>query len=123
MQRMSAVQLSEIEYDNARPVDGYGPGYFRIAGEAHSAPLLVTADRILSWDGLTDKTALTALVGQVDVVFIGMGATMAPVPAAIRDALEALEIGVEPMTSPAACRTFNILLSEGRRVAVALLPV
>ena len=44
-------------------------------------------------------------------------------PAAFRSALEDAGIGVEVMNSPAACRTYNVLLSEGRRIAVALLPV
>ena len=42
---------------------------------------------------------------------------------AICFALEALGLGVEVMSSPAACRTYNVLLSEGRRVALALIPV
>jgi uncharacterized protein len=116
------MQLNEIEYANARPIDGYGPGFFRINGQACPAPLLVTADQVLEWAGLDDHAALTALAGQVDVLFLGMGADIAPIPADLRATLDDLGIGVEPMASAAACRTFNVLLSEGRRVAAALLP-
>ena len=42
---------------------------------------------------------------------------------AARSALEQAGLGVEAMASPAACRTYNVLLSEGRRVGLALLPV
>ena len=52
-----------------------------------------------------------------------MGAEIAHVPTEFRAALEEAGIGVEVMNSPAACRTYNVLLSEGRRIAVALLPV
>jgi uncharacterized protein len=45
------------------------------------------------------------------------------VPGGFRAALEGAGMGVEAMASPAACRTYNVLLSEGRRVALALLPV
>ena len=62
-------------------------------------------------------------LGRIDVLLLGMGAAIAPVPRGFRDALEAAGIGVEPMSSPAACRTYNVLLGEGRRIAAALLPV
>ena len=57
------------------------------------------------------------------VLFVGTGAEIAHAPRAFRDRLEEAGIGVETMATPAACRTYNVLLSEGRRVAVALLPV
>jgi uncharacterized protein len=57
------------------------------------------------------------------VIFVGTGAEMAHLPPALRSALEGAGIGVEPMNTPAACRTYNVLLSEGRRVALAALPV
>jgi len=114
------MQLNEIDYGKARPIDGYGPGFFRIDDEVHDAPILVTADRVTPWKGYDDPAAILALKGQIDVLFVGTGPDMAYVPAAFRDKLEAEGIGVEPMTSPAACRTYNVLLSEGRRVAAAL---
>ncbi|EAQ01602.1 hypothetical protein OB2597_04158 [Pseudooceanicola batsensis HTCC2597] len=117
------MQLNEIDYGQARPIDGYGPGFFRIGGEVHEAPLIVTADRVVPWGGFGDPEAAGALAGQIDVLFVGTGAEMGPVPPAFRQALDAAGIGVEPMASPAACRTYNVLLSEGRRVAAALLPV
>ena len=59
----------------------------------------------------------------VDVLFVGTGAEIAHAPPVFREAVEALGIGVEVMASPAACRTYNVLLSEGRRIGAALLPV
>ena len=73
--------------------------------------------------GLEDLAAPLALAGKIDVLLLGMGAEVAIVPRALREALEAAGIGVEPMNSPAACRTYNVLLGEGRRIAAALLPV
>lgn len=57
------------------------------------------------------------------MLFIGTGAEVAHIPAALRQPLEAAGLGVESMNSPAACRTYNVLLSEGRRIALAALPV
>ena len=117
------MRLNEIRYDNARPVDGYGPGFFRVGGEIHEGPILIFPDGVTGWAGYDDAEALVSRAGTVDVVFVGTGAEVAHVPAAFRAAVEATGLGVEAMASPAACRTYNVLLSEGRRVALALLPV
>ena len=60
---------------------------------------------------------------EVDVLFVGTGAEIAHLPTSLRQRLEDSGIGVEVMNSPSACRTYNVLLSEGRRVAVAAVPV
>lgn len=117
------MRLNEIDYGNARPIDGYGPGFFRIGGEIYHNALLVTADAAEPWGGYADMDTVLSLSGKVDVLFIGTGASLATLPKDFRDVLDAAGIGVEPMATDAACRTFNVLLSEGRRVAAALLPV
>ncbi|WP_428925377.1 Mth938-like domain-containing protein [Marinibacterium sp. SX1] len=117
------MRLNEIEFNDSDPVDGYGPGFFRIAGEVWSGPILTGPRGTSSWGGYDDSAALLALADHVDVLFIGTGAEIAHLPAGLRAMLDAAGIGVEGMTSPAAARTYNVLLSEGRRVAVALLPV
>ena len=117
------MQLHEIVYSDAKPVDGYGPGFFRVGGERHDGPMLLLADRVAAWEGLEDIAPLKAVAGQADVVLFGMGVEMRPVPADLRQALEAAGLGVEPMSSPSACRSYNILVAEGRRVVLAALPV
>ena len=117
------IRLTEVTYDSARPIDGYGPGFFRIGGEVLGGAVLVTATAAKGWGGFDDRAPLLALVGEIDVLLLGTGRTIAHPPASLRDALEAAGIGVEPMDSAAAARTYNVLLSEGRRIAAALLPV
>lgn len=117
------MQFHEITYDGAIPVDGYGPGFFRIGGKIIEGPMLATATSARPWGGVDDVAALTALAGSVDVIFLGTGAQTAHPPAPLREALEALGVGLEPMASPIACRTYNIVLSEGRRIALAVMPV
>ncbi|KAB2883611.1 MAG: hypothetical protein F9K34_11310 [Albidovulum sp.] len=117
------MRLTEISFGQARPIDGYGPGFFRIGGEVLHGAVLVTAGGARIWGGFDETAPLLALEGEVDVLLLGTGASIAHPPADLRAALEARGIGVEPMASPAAARTYNVLLSEGRRIAAALLPV
>jgi uncharacterized protein len=106
---------------------GHGEGYVRIGESDHHANLLVTPDRLIGgwapggFDALSesDFAALAAL--QPEVALFGSGATMRfPHPRLTRALAEA-GIGLEVMDTPAACRTYNILAAEGRRVAAAIL--
>ena len=117
------MRLNEIRFTDAVPVDGYGPGFFRIGGTVYQGPVIVLPSGVAAWAGFTETAALLAAVGSIDVLFVGTGAEIAHLPATFREALEAAGLGVEGMSSPAACRTFNVLLSEGRRVGLALIPV
>ena len=117
------MRLNEINYNDAVPIDGYGPGFFRVGGERHEGAIFVLPSGVDAWGGYEDTATLIAQAGSIDVLFVGTGAEIAHAPADFRTALEDAGIGVETMASPAACRTYNVLLSEGRRVAVALLPV
>ena len=117
------MRLTEVTYGTAKAVEGYGPGFFRVAGHVLRGPCLITPWDAGPWGGYEDTAAPLSLVGQIDVLFVGTGASIAHVPPAFREAMEAQGIGVEVMASPTAARTYNVLLGEGRRVAVALLPV
>lgn len=115
--------MKPTEFDGAVPVDGYGPGFFRVGGKVFHGPVLVTQGGGRDWGGLQDSDALIALSGQIDVLFLGMGADIAHPPKVLVQALEQADIMVEAMASPTAARTYNVTLSEGRRVACALIPV
>ena len=117
------MRLTEISYDSAQPIEGYGPGFFRIAGQVLRGPCLISPWSAGAWGGVADTATPLALAGRIDVLFVGMGAEIAHLPAGFRNAVVAAGIGVEVMNSPAACRTYNVLLGEARRVAVALIPV
>jgi len=117
------MRLNEIEFNDAEPVEGYGPGFFRIGGQVIDGPVLTGPGGTVSWGGYSDLAAIEPLAGKVDVLFLGTGAEIAHAPTPFRDAVEALGIGLEVMASPAAARTYNVLLSEGRRIALAMVPV
>lgn len=117
------MRLNEVVYTDAQPVDGYGPGFFRIGGRVYEGAVLVLPDGIGPWGGYDDRAPLIAAAAGLDVLFVGTGAEIAHIPQELCAALEDAGLGVEVMASPTACRTYNVLLSEGRRVGLALLPV
>lgn len=117
------MTMRETDYEGAVPVDGYGPGFFRVGGQVVRGPVIVTASGAQAWGGLDDTAALMALADRVDVLFLGLGADMAHPPAGLLDALDAAGLRCELMASPTAARSYNVTLAEGRRVACALIPV
>ena len=117
------MRLNEVSYTDAEPVEGYGPGFFRIGGKVHQGAVLTGPTGTMSWGGFDDADTLLSLKDQIDVLFVGTGAEIAHIPAPLRTTLEGAGIGIEVMNSPAAARTYNVLLSEGRRIALAMRPV
>ena len=115
------MQFTEVEFKDTMPIDGYGPGFFRVGGKVFEGAVLVLPSSVTVWGGYGDAAALLAL--KVDVLLVGTGPETMHIPKDLRLALEEAGVGVEPMASPAACRTYNVLLAEGRRIAAALLPV
>jgi uncharacterized protein len=117
------MQINEMDMGGAQPIDGYGPGFFRIGGTRYDGGVLVTGAGVQGWSGLEDRAPLLALAGEIDVMLFGMGDEIAHLPGDLRAAIEAAGIGAEVMNSPAACRTWNVLAAEGRRVALAAIPI
>ena len=117
------MRLNEIVFNDAKPVEGYGPGFFRIGGQVIQGPVITAPSGTRTWGGFDDIPALEALMSEADVIFIVTGAEIAHLPKGLRAQLEDAGVGVEAMASPAAARTYYVLLSEGRRVALAMLPI
>lgn len=117
------MRVTEIEYPGSPPVDGYGPGFFRVGGLVHRGPLALLPSGPLAWAGLPEIAAFLEQAGAIDVLLMGMGPEIAPLPRDLRARLEGAGLGVEIMPTPSACRTYNVLLAERRRVAAALTPV
>jgi uncharacterized protein len=117
------MRITEVEFGSGTPVDGYGPGFFRVGGEVQSGAVLVLPGSVASWEGYEAVQPILDAATEIDILILGTGSEIAHPPAAFRKAVEAAGVGVEPMASPQASRTYNVLLSEGRRVGAALLPV
>jgi uncharacterized protein len=111
----------------ARAITSYGPGYVILGGQRFTRTFLLGTDGIdAAWgpdtfDGLDEShfAALAAIAG--DVTLLGTGARQHfPAPALMRPLIEAGR-GIEVMDTPAACRTYNVLIAEGRTVVAALI--
>lgn len=117
------MRLNEVSFDSGPPIDGYGPGFFRVDGERIDGAALVLPGAAGPWGGFDELEPLLALAGRIDVLLVGTGDAIAPIPDGMRAALEEAGMGVEVMGSAPACRTYNVLLAEGRRIGAALIPV
>lgn len=115
------MALAPTDFTGLVPIDSYGPGFFRVGGEAMQGNLLISPLGAIIWAGFDDPDPILALAGKVDVIFIGMGAEIAHPPAGFAKRLEEAGLMVEAMATPPAARTYNVLLSEGRRIAAALI--
>ena len=116
------MKLNEVSYPGGTPIDGYGPGFVRVGGAVWEGAVLVLPSGPAAWRA-HDAASILAAAEEIDVLLHGTGPEIAHPDRAFREALEEAGIGIEAMATPAACRTFNVLLGEGRRVAAALLPV
>jgi uncharacterized protein len=110
-------------------IESYGRTGFRVSGVAHEGAILVFPDATLPWEGAAAFQDLTlpsfAVVmerGGVEILLVGCGRRMMPLAGALRARLREAGIVADTMDSGAACRTYNVLLAEDRRVAAALLP-
>jgi len=111
-------------------VQSYGQGGFRISGQMFQGAVIITPEDTALWDVPADFSAvnadhfapLAAMAATLDVLLIGSGAQGAYNPG-LQQQLKARGLSAEIMDSGAACRTYNVLMAEGRRLAAALLPV
>lgn len=107
-------------------VTGYGAGYVAINGARHTASLLLTADSLMRWAPASFADLVAEHFDRVvplapEILVLGTGTRLQfPRPPLTRALVEA-RIGLEVMDTAAACRTYNILMGEGRRVAAALI--
>jgi uncharacterized protein len=116
---------------NAPSVDAYGEGGFRLSGEWRPGSVLILDDEALDWPVGSPAELTAQSLAQVieagpqaaEFVLIGMGPRNALPPREVRDAVRAAGLGLEFMDTPAAARMYNVLTSEGRRVAAALIAV
>ena len=111
-------------------ITGYGPGYVDVNTKRHTASLIVDPRSVeADWPvkGVDDLTAelLAVLAGRsCDVLLLGTGLRQRfPAPTLLRPLIEATggRMGVEVMDTAAACRTYNILVAEGRNPLAALI--
>jgi uncharacterized protein len=110
-------------------IDSLAAGGFRVDGVWRPGSLLILADVATHWRpaSLADVTPgdlqpiLQAPRGSVEFMLLGVGAKIAMPPRLIRDALASAQLGLEFMATEAAARMHNVLASQGRLFATALI--
>jgi uncharacterized protein len=119
------MELIAVSPAGRQIIERYGASGFRVSGTVYPGPVLVFPDRTMLWPAAALTAESLAPVvehGGVELLLLGLGRRMAPVAASLRAWLKAGGVSLEPMDTGAACRTYNVLLAEDRRVAAALLP-
>ncbi|MFN4088748.1 MAG: Mth938-like domain-containing protein [Alphaproteobacteria bacterium] len=123
------MELEPATAPGRQLVESYGGGRFRVSGSVYTGSVIVLPDRTLAWsvadfDGVRAETLTPVLAApDLDLLLLGCGARMRLATASLRAPVRAAGIALEAMDTGAACRTFNVLTAEGRRVAAALIAV
>lgn len=124
------IEIREAHFPGRAPIDAYGNGGFRFADMSHRGSLLCLPSGIHGWtfpDGAAlTVEALSMVLDEaeaIEVLLVGTGAEIRPLPQALKLALRARGIASDPMSTGAAVRTYNVMLAESRAVAAALIAV
>lgn len=111
-------------------IRSYGPGRFMISDREWQSPVLVTAAATYPWNvtraedlSLDTLAPLLEAAVPTEILVLGCGARAMFVPPDLRAALKAAGMGLEVVDTGSACRIYNVLLAESRRVAAALIPL
>jgi len=120
------MELTPVIPSGRQVIESYGARGFRVSGILYPHSILVFPDATLEWpvstmEGVRLQTLQPVVERGTEILLLGCGARMTPVPAPVRQALKAAGISIDAMDTGAACRTYNVLMAEDRRVAAALL--
>lgn len=125
-----SLELQEAHYPRRAPISAYGRGGFRFAGMSHRGSLLCVPSGIYAWHEapsgpaqIDDLERVFREADDIGVLLIGTGTDPLPIDGQLRHRCQEAAIVVESMTTGAAVRTFNVLLSDDRSVAAALVAV
>lgn len=136
------MQIRERHPEAGLPIESYGDGGFHVnngnlreegqergSSQHHQGSVIIGPTRALPWNAsdIADATpadfeSLVAAADDIDLLLIGTGEEIAPLPAGLQAYLSDF-FGIEQMATGAAARTYNVLLAEGRRIAAALIAV
>lgn len=122
------MELTRIAPEGRQLIQAHREGGFTIAGVRHEGSVLVLPERTLPWPvrelsavTIDSLAPITAAAASVDILVLGAGAQFGRPRSDLMQELRAHGIVTEAMDTGAACRTFNVLLAEDRRVAAALI--
>ena len=124
------TDISPVVPQGRQVVESYGGGRFRISGAVWAGSVLLRPDKVLTWPvaGFRDLTLeslmpLTEGENVPEILLVGCGSRTEFLPRTLREAIRAQGMVADAMDTGAACRTYNVLMAEDRRVAAALIAV
>ncbi|MEW9805275.1 Mth938-like domain-containing protein [Mesorhizobium sp. ZMM04-5] len=124
------IVIRKAHFPGRAPLDAYGNGGFRFADMSHRGSILCLPSGIHGWepadpDALTleDFARVLEQAGDIEILLVGTGSDLKPLPPGLGQACRAAGISADPMSTGAAVRTYNVLLAEDRAVAAALVAV
>jgi len=124
------MDVTPLIKEGQQIIQSYTAGVFRISGISYEHAVLTSPLETIGWDvgdfaslTIDDFAPLFDEAENIDVILLGAGPTMQFMQPALRQALKEKGLSVDAMPTDAACRTYNVLMAEGRRVVAALLPV
>jgi uncharacterized protein len=124
------LEIHDAHFPGRAPIEAYGNGGFRFAEMSHRGSILCLPSGIYGWQPTDparlvpdDFEAVVAEAEEIEILLVGTGMDLKPLPAEMRAVLRAKGISTDPMSTGAAVRTYNVLLSEDRAVAAALVAV
>ena len=125
-----SLDISPVDFEGRNIIQSYGNGKFQINDKQFDHSILVFSDQIIPWAPIDtnnliidDFKKVLAVGPIVELLLLGCGKTTWFLPLPLRDELKEMGLVLEPMDTGAACRTFNVLLGEDRRIAAALMLV
>lgn len=117
-------------YPERAPIDAYGNGGFRFADMGHGGSILIIASGIYAWDPVDaeqlvaeDFASAFKETDRLEFLLLGTGRKQIFPSQELKSAFEDAGMGLEAMDTGAACRTYNVLLAEGRDFAAGLIAV
>ena len=123
------MDVTPVVPSDRQVIESYGRASFRVSGVVHEGAILVFPDKTVPLAARemseVNEGSLAPVLARgrdVEILLLGCGARMMLVPKSLRTRLKEAGIVVDAMDTGAACRTYNVLMAEDRRVAAALLP-
>lgn len=120
------MQLSSAENTAEYQIRSYKPGSFQVNEEIYHSSLIISANNLIadslpeSFQELTPSLCQKIIALKPNILLLGTGVSQHFLPIDLQQLFLNANIGVETMSTSAACRTFQVLSSEGRNVVAAL---
>ena len=124
------TDISPVVPQGRQVVESYGDGRFRISGAVWTGSVLLRPDAVLLWPVAAFREITPASLAPLtegesvpEILLVGCGGRAELLPRSLRETIRAQGMVADAMDTGAACRTYNVLVAEDRRVAAALIAV